>query len=143
MLHADDRWAINDTISMHGNLIDGGHLDRLEELFTPDVVYDMSAVGLGVFEGLETVRGAARQMEDRGVGPVAHHVTNVVIAAEEGDEATVESKGLMVMRDGALESVTHRDTVRRQDGGWRISRRNISPLPSKTRPSTGTPVDHR
>lgn len=129
MLQADDRFAINDTLSLHGHILDGGHLGRLEEIFTSDVVYDMSAVGMGLFEGIETVRGAAQQLEARGVGPVAHHVTNVVVTDEgSGDAVHVESKGFMVMHDGAIESVTHLDTLLRQDGAWRISRRIISPL---------------
>jgi len=41
---------------------------------------------------------------------------------------TAQSKGLMVMHDGTLESVTHLDTLRRHDGAWRISRRIISPI---------------
>ena len=33
----------------------------------------------------------------------------------------------MLMADGTLASATHRDTLRRHDGGWRISRRVITP----------------
>jgi hypothetical protein len=33
----------------------------------------------------------------------------------------------MLMADGTLASVTHLDTLRRHDGGWRISRRVITP----------------
>ena len=123
-LHAEDREAIGETLSLHGHLFDGGHLDRLGEIFTPGAVYDMSAVGVGTFEGIEAIRGAALRL---GAGnPVAHHVTNVVITGD-GDSITALSKGLMLMADGTLASVTHRDTLRRQDGGWRISRRVISP----------------
>jgi hypothetical protein len=143
MLHADDRWAINDTVSLHGHIFDGGHLNRLEEIFTSDVIYDMNAVGIGAFEGIDMVRGAAAQMEDRGVGPLAHHVTNIVVTGEEGDIVTVESKGLMVMRDGAVESVTHLDTVCRHDGGWRISRRIISPLRPVAHAPAGALTDER
>ena len=125
-LHAEDRQAIGETLALHGHLFDGGHLDRLGEIFTPDVVYDMSAVGVGTFEGIEAIRSAALQL---GAGnPVAHHVTNVVITSEEGDRATARSKGLVIMADGTLASVTHLDSLRRHDGGWRISRRVISPL---------------
>lgn len=134
MLSTDDRWAINETVSLHGYLADAGLWERLEELFTADVSYDMRAVGLGVFEGIEAVRAAARQMESRGVGPIAHHVTNIVLVAIDGDSVTANSKGLMLMRDGSLESVTHGDTLRRQDGGWRISRRAIQPLPGAVPP---------
>jgi hypothetical protein len=41
--------------------------------------------------------------------------------------ATVLSKGLMIMADGTIGSVTHADTLRRQPDGWRISRRVIRP----------------
>jgi hypothetical protein len=90
-LHAEDRQAIGETLSLHGHLFDGGHLGRLGEIFTPDVVYDMSALGVETFEGIEA------------------------------------SKGLVLRADGTLASVTHLDTLRRHDGGWRISRRVISP----------------
>jgi hypothetical protein len=123
-LDAEDRQAIGETLSLHGHLFDGGQLERLGEIFTPDVVYDMSAVGVGTFEGIEAIRSAALRL---GAGnPVAHHVTNVVITGE-GDSVTALSKGLMLMADGTFASVTHLDTLRRHDGGWRISRRVISP----------------
>ena len=123
-LHAEDRQAIGETLSLHGHLFDGGHLDRLGEIFTPGVVYDMSAVGVGTFEGIEAIRSAALQL---GAGnPVAHHVTNVVITGD-GDSVTALSKGLVLLADGTVASVTHLDTLRRQDSGWRISRRVISP----------------
>jgi hypothetical protein len=123
-LHAEDREAIGETLSLHGHLFDGGHLDRLGEIFTPDVIYDMSAVGVGTFEGIEAIRSAALQLGAR--NPVAHHVTNVVITGD-GDSVTALSKGLILMADGTVASVTHLDTLRRQDRGWRISRRVISP----------------
>ena len=123
-LTAEDRWAIGETLSLHGHIFDGGHLDRLGEIFTPGVVYDMSAVGVGTFEGIEAIRSAALQL---GAGnPVAHHVTNVVITGD-GDSVTALSKGLVLLADGTVASVTHLDTLRRHDGGWRISRRVISP----------------
>ena len=34
---------------------------------------------------------------------------------------------VMLMADGTPASVTHQDTLRRHDGGWRISRRVITP----------------
>jgi hypothetical protein len=122
-LDAEDRWAIGETLAWHGHLFDAGHLDRLEEIFTPDVVYDLSDVGVGTFEGIEAIQQAALRL---GAGnPIAHHVTNVVITGVADDLVTVQSKGLMIMPDGTPGSVTHRDTLRRQDGGWRISHRVI------------------
>jgi hypothetical protein len=126
MLQAEDRWAIGEILSLHGHIFDAGQLDRLDEIFTPEVVYDMSAVDIGVFDGIEAVRSAAASMVGR--GPIAHHVTNVLISSDEDDLVTAQSKGLVLMSNGALESVTHLDTLRRHDGEWRISRRIISPV---------------
>jgi hypothetical protein len=58
---------------------------------------------------------------------VAHHVTNVVISGGGDGTVTALSKGLVLRADGTLASVTHLDTLRRHDGGWRISRRVLSP----------------
>jgi hypothetical protein len=124
-LEAADRWAIAETLSLHGHIFDGGHLNRLEEIFTPEIVYDLSAAGVGVFEGIDAVRNGALNL---GAGnPIAHHVTNVVITSAADDSATVQSKGLMIMADGAMGSVTHLDTLRRGEAGWRISHRVIRP----------------
>lgn len=122
-LPAEDRQAISEILSLHGHIFDGGQLDRLAEIFTPDVVYDLTDAGVGTFQGIEAIRSGALKL---GAGnPIAHHVTNVVITSEEGDLVTAQSKGLMIMADGAFASVTHLDTLRRHNGGWRISRRVI------------------
>ncbi|WP_410590270.1 nuclear transport factor 2 family protein [Amycolatopsis sp. lyj-23] len=124
-LHAEDRQAISETLSRHGHLFDEGHLDRLGEVFTPDVVYDMSALGQGTFEGIEAIRNAARHLGAD--NPIAHHVTNIVITGEEDDRATARSKGLVILADGTFAGVTHLDGLVRHDGAWRISRRVITP----------------
>ena len=122
-LHAEDRQAIGETLALHGHIFDRGQLDRLGEIFTPEVVYDLSDVGAGTFEGIEAIRSGALKL---GAGnPTAHHVTNIVITSQEDDLATAQSKGLMIMADGTFGSVTHLDTLRRHDGGWRISHRVV------------------
>ncbi len=119
-LTAEDRSAIGDTLALLGHLVDSGQLDRLEEAFTPDAVYDLTDVGLGALEGVEAIRQGARQLGAR--NPVAHHLTNVVITGEADDGVSVLSKGLLLMADGTVGSLTQHDVVRRLDGGWRISR---------------------
>ncbi|MBS2531223.1 nuclear transport factor 2 family protein [Catenulispora sp. NF23] len=126
-LNAEDRQAISEVLSLPGHLFDQGHLGRLGEIFTPDAVYDMSALGVGVgtLEGIEAIRSAALRL---GPGnPLAHHVTNIVISGESDGTATALSKGLVLRADRTLASVNHLDTLQRHDDGWRISRRVISP----------------
>jgi hypothetical protein len=69
--------AIAETLSLHGHLFDLGHLDRLEELFTPDVVYDITDVGMGTLAGIGEIRRAGIDLGAD--NPLAHHVTNIVI----------------------------------------------------------------
>lgn len=129
MLSSADRMQITEVLSLHGHIADGAHLDRLGEIFTPDVVYDLTDAGVGRFEGIDVLRGAFANLG--AAAPLAHHVTNIVISVTGPDEATARSKGLMIMADGSLKSVNHVDTVRRHDGNWRIGRRIVTALESE------------
>jgi hypothetical protein len=124
LLTADDRWAIGETISLHGHLFDEGQLDRLDTLFTADVVYDVSDLGYGVLVGIDAVRDAALALGAR--NPLAHVVTNIVIS-DTGDDETVavRSKAIAIKTDQTCGAATYVDTVRRQPDGWRISHRKI------------------
>ena len=48
MLNADDRHQIAQTLALLAYVTDEDQLDRLDELFVPDAVYDMSRSGMGV-----------------------------------------------------------------------------------------------
>lgn len=119
----EDHVAINELIALHGHLVDAGELDRLDEVFTADVAYDVSGYGFGVLRGLASNRDAALALGDR--NPVGHHVTNVVLTEEEPDLVRARSKGIGVMADGTCGSVTYDDTVVRTGHGWRISERIV------------------
>lgn len=122
-MNTRDQMDIAETLSRVGHVFDDGRLDAIDSVFTADVVYDMSALGMPVITGIAGAREAARQMGAH--GPVAHLVTNVVIAHEDGDEVAVDSKGLMVMADRTVNAVVNHDVVRRESTGWRIARRVI------------------
>ncbi|MEU8905372.1 nuclear transport factor 2 family protein [Streptomyces mirabilis] len=123
-LATEDRLAIAELVSLHGHLFDDGRLDELTELFTEDVVYDVSAFGQGELAGIAAIRDAALVIG--AANPVAHHVTNIVITDDLGDgRARVRSKGLGVMADGRCGSVSYEDVVVRRDGAWRIGRRRV------------------
>ena len=120
-----DRWAIAETLSLVGHIFDDSRLDEIDTVFAADVVYDMSALGMPVIKGIEGAREAARALGAD--GPIAHFVSNVVIVGEDGDEVAVDSKGLMLMRDGTPNAVVNHDVLRREPAGWRITRRLILP----------------
>lgn len=120
-----DHLAITELVSSHGHLVDDGSLDRLEELFTSDVVYDLTDFGQGPLSGVAAVREAALALG--AANPVAHHVTNVVVSVSADGRVRVRSKGLGVKADGSCGSVSYDDTVVRTADGWRISHRKVSP----------------
>ncbi|MFD9542423.1 nuclear transport factor 2 family protein [Streptomyces sp. NPDC060022] len=76
-LSLEDRLAIAELVSLHGHLVDDGSLERLDELFTADVVYDLTDFGQGRLVGVVAFRQAALDLG--AANPVAHHVTNIVI----------------------------------------------------------------
>lgn len=124
VLSAEDRLAVTELIALHGHLVDDGDLDRTAEVFTPDVVYDLSDFGQDLVTGLASLTEAA--LARGAANPVAHHVTNVVVTEGSDSQVHARSKGLGVMADGSCGSVTYDDTVVRVDGGWRISYRKVS-----------------
>ncbi len=117
--------AIQQLLALHGHLIDGRQFDRLDELFTADAVYDVSALGQGVIAGLDHFRKVSTAFADDGRNPVAHHVTNVIVEESTGDTVTVRSKGFGVLRDGSTGSVTYLDRIVRTADGWRIAARRL------------------
>lgn len=119
-----DRLAIMELVALHGHLVDAGELDRMHEVFTADVAYDVTDLGFGVLEGLPAIEAAARQLGDG--NPVGHHVTNVVVGEPgDGGEVPVRSKGIGVQADGSCGSATYEDVVVRTEAGWRIRRRVV------------------
>jgi hypothetical protein len=122
-LSVTDRLAISELIALHGHLVDAGELDRMGEVFTEDVIYDVTDFGLGVLRGLAQNRDAALALGDR--NPVGHHVTNIVLSEQPDGTVTARSKAIAVMASGRAGSATYHDTVVRVGAGWRISRRVI------------------
>ncbi|MEV0641547.1 nuclear transport factor 2 family protein [Streptomyces sp. NPDC050619] len=122
-LALEDRLAVTELIALHGHVVDEGELDRMAEVFTSDVVYDLSDFGQGQVTGLAALKEAALALGS--ANPVAHHVTNVVIEEVAGDRVRARSKGLGVKADGSCGSVTYEDTVVRIADGWRISHRRM------------------
>lgn len=108
----EDRAAITEVIARHGHLCDSGELDRLDEVFTADVTYDLTDF-------------AHLDLRDPRVHPVGHHVTNVIVTEAADGTVQARSKGIGVHADGTCASVTYEDVFVRGDQGWRISQRKI------------------
>jgi hypothetical protein len=118
-----DRVALHELVARHGHRVDAGDFAGLAEVFTDDVVYDVSDMGGGALIGLGAVEGAGRALGDG--NPLGHHVTNVVVEELGPDTARVVAKGLGVTTDGRVGSVVYEDDAVRTEHGWRIRRRVV------------------
>ena len=130
MLTAIDHQQIAQTLARHAFVVDENQLDQLGEVFTPEATYDMTRSGMGAFQGIAALSAAAAQMFAAGFAPLSHFVTNIVITDTGDSTASVRSKGLMIMHDGALHAVVYDDTVTQLEGRWLIASRVISPIRS-------------
>ena len=124
-LSVEDKLAVHELISLHGHLMDGGEFDRMDELFCADVVYDVSAFGLGELHGYEAISEASLAVGD--ANPVGHHVTNICVTEEPDGTVRARSKGIGVSAIGSVGSVVYEDVVRRETAGWRIAYRKVIP----------------
>jgi ketosteroid isomerase-like protein len=107
----------------HRHLTDAGELDRLGELCTEGVVYDVGDIGHGSLVGVAAIRDAALALGQ--ANPVGHHVTNIVITPIDGHSARVASKGIGINADGTAGSAVYHDTVTREADGWKLSHRTV------------------
>jgi 3-phenylpropionate/cinnamic acid dioxygenase small subunit len=124
-LSAEHTLAIHQLISLHGHLVDDQDLDRIDQVFTPDIVYDLDGLGYGTLRGLDAFRTAAVEVGDR--NPVGHHVTNTIVTEGADGEVRARSKGIGILRDGRAGSVVYDDRLRLTPAGWRIAHRAIRP----------------
>ncbi len=118
-----DRLAIGETIASHGHLFDNGEVARLDQVFTADVVYDLTDVGFPRLHGITEILRAALELGDE--NPLAHHVTNLTVTAVETDQVRTRCKAIVVRSDGSCGTATYLDSLRREGSRWRISHRLV------------------
>jgi hypothetical protein len=119
----EDRLAIHELIAMHGHIVDYRELDRLHEVFTDDIEYDLTPMGGQSLHGVDAIREAALKLGDG--NPIGHHVTNTVIDSA-GDQVTARSKAIGIRKDGSAGSLVYDDILLLTEAGWRISKRTIT-----------------
>lgn len=121
----EDRVAIHEVIALHGHVADDRDWDRLGEVFTDDVDFDVRDYGYGTLHGLQAMQDLVRGNRDDAAQPLGHHVTNTVIVGQDGSRVRARSKVLTVASDGTSGSAVYEDVLRREAQGWRISYRKV------------------
>ncbi|MBV9845547.1 MAG: nuclear transport factor 2 family protein [Kutzneria sp.] len=131
MISVEDRLDIHELIALHGHLADAGDFDRMHQVFSDELVCDLTDFGAGEVRGLAALRDMALALGDQ--NPVGHHTTNVVMTSVDDDTVRVRSKGIGIRADGTTGSVVYDDVVQRMANGWRIVSRRIT---ARRRPLT-------
>lgn len=106
--------------ALYGHAMDDRAWHRFPELFTEDCVFDATALGVPLMEGIRAVIDATRTSPQT---PLAHHVTNVYVESIDGDRARVRAKALGTYSKGRAFSGSYEDMLVRTPGGWRIQHR--------------------
>ena len=120
-LQPSDLQAIHELLSRYGHVIDERRWAQLDELFTDDAVFDASDFGAPVTGSLTELRTMWSADDEQ--HPLAHHATNILVTEDADGTVHAVSKGLGVLRNGRVASVTYRDDLRWTDSGWRLARR--------------------
>lgn len=121
----NDIVEVNQLLSLWGHLVDKREWDRFGEVFTDDAFFDSSVFGFAPVSGIEAIREMASQEGHAR----AHHLTNVYVKDGPGEDLFAESKGLGLLSDGAVASVTYSDTLRKTPLGWRLASRVLTLQP--------------
>lgn len=115
-----DILAIHQLLGLYGHIIDDREWDRMDELFTEDLIFDAADFGGEPMRGIPALREVWETTDQH---PLAHHATNIVVTQDVDGTVRVLSKGIGVGRKGKVGSVTYRDVARKEAGGWRIAHR--------------------
>jgi len=122
----EDIVEVNQILSLWGHLVDRRAWDRFGEVFTEDAQFDSSVFGFAPVTGIKAICSMASQEGHAS----AHHTTNVYIQQGANGEIVAESKGLGLLSNGAVASVTYTDRLRRTSAGWRLASRVLSLQPA-------------
>jgi hypothetical protein len=122
-LKFEDVVSINQLLALYGHIVDGGHLERLDEVFAEGAAFDIGAFDQGVHRGVDAIRavfalGAPPH-------PPAHLCTNVFVYRT-ATSVCAHSKWLTIDRSsGHVRSGDYEDILVLTDGGWRIAERVV------------------
>ena len=122
-MNTQDIVDIQQLIALCAHAIDADDQSLLPLVYANDGVFDPSAMGAPVIEGLDAL--IAFYAATKPHLPPAHNTTNIHVY-EEGGQTRARSKWMMLSRrDGSWLLGDYDDLVVRTQDGWRIKHRRV------------------
>lgn len=117
MLTPDDHIEIRQVLADYGHVVDDHVWDRAEEVFTPDIVLEMSGF---VLHGIEDIVA-----NFKGRNLYAHVTTNTTLREESDGHVRGHSKVIGFPNEGQPVTGDYYDEIVRTSAGWRLRRRQV------------------
>lgn len=120
-MNAQDMMDLLATANLFPHLVDNKEWHRLDEVLTPDAVYDGSSTATGLI-----LRGLEEMVRVWSRTPMSvHHFTNLIIVEEssDGSSATTVCKWIGIPDNLGLINGDYRDEWIKGPRGWRVVRR--------------------
>ncbi len=122
---------IRDLTHRYCTFVDAFDLDGVLAVYADDATLDLQALGMGLFEGREALRGFYQGSID-GMESQVHVAVNHLLGLDGPDSAHGTHYVLAIanLKDGTKINVhgLHTDTYRRTAAGWQIASRTLSML---------------
>ena len=118
-----DRLELHELPARYGDAIDDRAWERLDDIFTPDAVFDLTAVGGRRLEGLAAIK---EFMDGFAHHPKAHLMTNISVDETPTGDVQLHFRILALLDDGTAGTAAYSDDVVRTAAGWRVANRVVS-----------------
>lgn len=117
-----DRLELHELPGRYGDAIDDRDWDRLDRIFTPEAVFDLTDLDGPRLEGLDAIKSF---MDTEARHPRTHTMTNVYVD-ETDDGVELHFRILALLPEGRVGTASYHDKVVKTPAGWRVADRFVA-----------------
>ena len=117
-----DRLELHELPGRYGDAIDDRDWDGLDDIFTPDAVFDLTDLGLPVLVGLDEIK---RFMDEDAAHPRTHMMTNIYVN-ETAAGVELRFRIVALLGKGLVGTGSYYDDVVKTPDGWRVKHRVVT-----------------